>query len=100
MLEARKENKVYKINEAQKNRYLNEGFDIYKNGVVVEHTPKKMIRYSDHLKEVEKAKAGNIANDVTALLKQYAEAKGIDIGSSTAATGILEKILKAEKTEE
>jgi hypothetical protein len=115
MLEARKENKVYKVDETQKKRYLSEGFDIYdEKGEIVEHSPLKVIKYNEHLKIVAKVveekdaqikaladmNKAPVAEDVTALLKIYAEEKGIDIGSSTAATGILEKILKAEKTEE
>ena len=112
MLEARKENKVYKIDETQKKRYLNEGFDIYdENGEIVEHTPKKMIKYSEHLKQMKEVVTEKDAqivalmeekkevevNDVTALLKDYAEKKAVDLGSATTAKGILDKILEAEK---
>jgi len=109
MLEARKENKVYKIDETQKKRYLNEGFDIYdENGVIVEHTPKKVIKYSEHLKKLEAVVAEKDAqiialatekevNDVTELLKDYAVKKGVDLGSASTAKGILDKILDAEK---
>lgn len=112
MLEARKENKVYKIDETQKKRYLNEGFDIYdENGVIVEHTPKKVIKYSEHLKKLEAVVAEKDAqiialmeaknevevNDVTVLLKDYADKKGVDLGSASTAKGILDKILDAEK---
>lgn len=54
MLEARKENKVYKINEQQKDRYLKDGFDIYENDKVIEYTPKKLIKYSEHLSQLKK----------------------------------------------
>ena len=99
MLEARKENKVYKIDETLKARYLKEGYDIYEDGVIVEHTPKKLIKYSDHLKALEEAKKTSVAN-VTELLTKYAETKNISLGSATTATGILNKILEAEKTDE
>ena len=52
MLEARKENKVYKIDETLKARYLNEGFDIYENGKLIENTPKKLIKLTDHNKAI------------------------------------------------
>ena len=98
MLEARKENKVYKIDETLKPRYLKEGFDIYEDGEIVEHTPKKLIKYSDHLKALEEAKKASAAN-VTELLVQYAETHGIALGSASTANGVLTKILEAEKTE-
>ena len=52
MLEARKENKVYRIDETQQERYLKEGFDIYNGDKVVAHTPLKKITYGEHLKVV------------------------------------------------
>lgn len=113
MLEARKENKVYKIDETMKDRYLKEGFDVYnENGEIVEHTPLKKIKYSDHLKAIaDKDKEisalketvttlqsqETTAENVTDLLKSYAKSKNIDIGSSTSANGILSKILEIEK---
>ena len=48
-LKAKKENKIYQVTEQQKDRYLNEGFDIYKDDVLVEHSPLKKIKYSDHV---------------------------------------------------
>lgn len=110
MLEARKENKVYQINEQQKDRYLKEGFDIYdEGGQIIEHTPLKKIKYSDHLKkmgelkaekdkEIEELKANQFkAENVLDLLKKYADDKSIDIGSCTSANGILTKIIETEK---
>lgn len=58
-LEARKENKVYKIDEASKQRYLMEGFDIYDEKGIVEHSPLKTIRYNDYLKIVNELKKEN-----------------------------------------
>ena len=102
MLEARKENKVYKINEVQKDRYLKDGFDVYQDGKLIEHSPKKLIKYSDHVKKMEELKAEltTPTSNVTELLKKYAEDKGVEIGSATSAKGILDKILDAEKVEE
>lgn len=117
MLEARKENKVYQITDQQKDRYLKEGFDVYENGQIVEHTPKKVIKYSDHLSKMKTATAKKdeeinvlkeqlamleetktaLAENVLELLKNYANNKKIDIGSATSETGVLNKILEAEK---
>lgn len=114
-MEARKENKVYTITEAQKARYLKEGFDIYdEHGNVLEYTPLKTIKYNDHLKKMNelsskkdeeikalKAELENktdvSAENVLELLNKYAEEKGIDVGASTSATGVLNKILETEK---
>lgn len=113
MLEARKENKVYQITDQQKDRYLKEGFDIYEDGQLVMHTPKKVIKYSDHLLYVKKVTVEKnteiellkaeleakeaVADSVLELLKNYANIKGIDIGSASSETGILNKILEVEK---
>lgn len=104
-MEARKENKVYKINEQQKKTYLQQGFDIYdEDGNVIEHTPLKKIKYSDHLKivnelkeKIDSAQKDTQITNVFELLKAYASEKGIDIGQVTSATGALTKILEAEK---
>lgn len=117
MFEARKENKVYQINDQQKDRYLKEGFDIYEDGHIVEHTPKKVIKYSDYLSKLKTATAKKdeeinvlkeqlamleekktaTTENVLDLLKDYAATKAIDIGSSTSASGVLNKILEVEK---
>lgn len=114
MLEARKENKVYQVTEQQKDRYLKEGFDIYQDGKIIEYTPLKKIKYSDHLKKMKTAAAEKdaeiellktelesketaIAENVLELLKGYADNKGIDIGSATSEAGVLNKILEVEK---
>jgi hypothetical protein len=105
-MRAKKENKVYDINEAQKQAYLDQGFDIYDNdGNIMEYSALKKISYNEHIKKVSALKAEieqlkqnhNSADNVMDLLKGYAEEKGIDVGASTSPSGILEKILKAEK---
>ncbi len=49
-----KDNKEYNVNEVDKKRYLEDGYDIYnEKGEVIEYSPKKMIRFVDHLKEIE-----------------------------------------------
>lgn len=115
MLEARKENKVYQINEQQKDRYLKDGFDIYEDGNLLEHTPKKKITLAEHERilneailakdneiltlknQIENSKEGTEHENVLEMLKKYANSKSIDIGSSSSANGILAKIIEVEK---
>jgi len=60
-MKAKKENKVYTIDEREKKRYLEGGYDIYDDdGNVIEYSPKKLIKYSEYekiLKENEAMKA-------------------------------------------
>lgn len=101
MLEARKENKVYIIDERQKDAYLKQGFDIYKNGKVIEYTPLKTIKYSDHINKIKELEAeAVIPETVMETLLNYAKHKNIDVGQTTSPNGVLAKILEAEKTEE
>lgn len=129
-MKAKKENKVYTIDESQKKSYLDKGYDIFDNeGNLLEDSPLKVIAMAEHKAEIEKAvetskeqianliesndlmaaqikekdemieslKSGTVPASVLELLKGYAEAKKIDIGSSTSATGILTKITEVEK---
>lgn len=60
-MKAKKDNKVYRITEDNKNRYLNEGYDIYNDiGEVIEYSPKKKVPYGDYVravKEIESLRA-------------------------------------------
>lgn len=57
-MKAKKENKVYTIDEPQKQRYLNEGYDIYgDNEELLEHSPLKLIKYSEYDKLLKEKKA-------------------------------------------
>lgn len=63
-MKAKKENKVYQISkEAEKQRYLDAGYDIYDDeGNLVVHSPLKKIAYSEYAKlqkENEALKAEN-----------------------------------------
>ena len=50
-MKAKKENKVYTIQEREKKRFLEEGYDIYDDdGKVIERSPKKLIKYSEYEK--------------------------------------------------
>lgn len=53
MLTAKKDNKVYSITEQEKQRYLNEGFDVYESGELIQYSPKKKIEYNKYV-ELEK----------------------------------------------
>lgn len=55
---AKKLNRVYTIDEADKDKYLKNGFDIInEKGEVVENAATKTITYSEHTKIVEELKA-------------------------------------------
>lgn len=80
-MKAKKENKVYTIDEREKKRYLEEGYDIYADdGKILEHSPKKMIKYSEYDKILKE----------NAALKAELE----DLKKGTKKSG------KSEKTEE
>lgn len=51
-MKAKKENKVYTIeSEAEKQRYLKAGYDIYDNeGKIITYSPLKKIAYSEYVK--------------------------------------------------
>lgn len=57
-MRAKKDNKVYDIDQSQANRYMKQGFDIYNDdGSLYSYSDLKTIKYSDHLKEVNELKA-------------------------------------------
>lgn len=57
-MRAKKDNKVYDIDQSQANRYMKQGFDIYNDdGSLYSYSYLKTIKYSDHLKEVNELKA-------------------------------------------
>jgi len=101
-MKAKKENKIYQINEEMKKRYLEEGYDIYSDaGELLEHSPKKKITFAEHekamkdLKDELEATSGNGnsgASDVVEMLKSYAALLGADIGNATSVNGIVKKI--------
>lgn len=115
-MKARKENKVYQItSEAEKQRYLKAGYDIYDDeGKIVEHSPLKKVAYA----ELEKVQVENTAlkveldtlrventalkegnatedEDVIAILTKYANEHEIDLGRATTTAGIVKKIKEA-----
>lgn len=53
-----KENKVYKITETEKERYLSQGFNITDDkGNVIEHSPLSKVPYSEYAKVVKELEA-------------------------------------------
>lgn len=53
-MKAKKDNKIYRITEDNKKRYLNEGYDIYNdNGEVMEYSPKKKVLFGDYMRAVK-----------------------------------------------
>lgn len=57
MLTAKKDNKVYDIPKQDKQRYLDEGFDVYEDGELVQYSPKKKIEYNKYVELEKKMKA-------------------------------------------
>lgn len=50
-MKAKKGNKVYRITEDNKKRYLQEGYDIYDDeGNVTEYSPLKTVPYGDYIR--------------------------------------------------
>lgn len=53
-MKALKENKEYTINETNKQRYLEEGYDVYSDsGELLQYSPKKKIEYSKYAEMVK-----------------------------------------------
>ena len=53
-MKAKKDNKIYRINDAQKKRYLADGYDIYDDeGNLLEYSPLKKIEYNKYVKVVQ-----------------------------------------------
>ena len=114
-MKARKENKVYQIStDAEKQRYLKAGYDIYDDeGKIIEHSPLKKVAYAELEKvQVENAalkeeletlktenaalKEGNVDDaDVISILTEYAKEHEIDLGRATTTSGIAKKIKEA-----
>lgn len=69
MLEARKDNKCYTISETEVKAYLSQGFDIYKDGKVLQYADTKVIKYNEHLKVVAEkdAKIAELEKELEAL---------------------------------
>lgn len=119
MFKAKKENKIYNINESQIKEYLDQGYDIYKDGELYKRSPKTKVTYAEYEKvvkenemlkeEIEKLKAelgsqkkGSVDEFSvmsTDELKAYAEEHNINIGNASSQKGIADKIRAALKSE-
>lgn len=79
-MKAVKANKEYRVTEANKQFYLNDGYDIIDDkGNVIEYSPKKTIKYSEYQKlkkELEEANSVNteLKKQVEKLTKQLEKA--------------------------
>jgi hypothetical protein len=90
-MKAKKENKVYTIDETRKKAYLNEGYDIYdENDKLIEYSPKKLIAYAEYMKKVNENE--KLTDQVQELSKEKEEL--------TKKLKELEKIVEANKKNE
>lgn len=101
-MKAIKDNKSYTIFEQQKEAYLKQGYDIYDDqGNRLEVSPLKKITYQEHLNIIKSLQDEVVdpalPDTVLEMLQLYAKEKGIDTGSATSESGILTKIIEAEK---
>lgn len=114
-MKAKRDNKVYQITtDAEKQRYLKAGYDIYDDsGKITDHSPLKKVPYAELEKvktenailkeEIETLQAENTAlkegnaddADVIAILTEYAKEHEIDLGRATTTSGIAKKIKEA-----
>lgn len=100
MLIAKKDNKVYNVDEVDKKRYLEDGYDIYEDGKIVEHSPKKQIAYSEYVKlqeELEKVKAESGSPDNTELTKQVEDLTNANSELTKANTELTKQVEKLTK---
>lgn len=79
-MKAKKGNKEYTIEEAQKQTYVKQGFDIYEDGELVEHGTGKTVSVNEFeslKEELEAVKEENasLQKELAGLQKQPKEAK-------------------------
>ncbi len=123
-MKAVKGNKVYTIDERQKKRYQDDGYDITDDsGNTVAYGRGKNVPYEQYAKvveELERLKASDgkeetpdtdfVQEDQTSIdnldamsvdeLKAYAEVNEISIGNATSKQGIMKKIQEAMREQE
>ena len=77
-MKAIKANKEYRITEANKQAYLNDGYDIIDDqGKIIEYSPKKTIKYSEYqkvVKELEELKANASNSELTKQVEDLTKA--------------------------
>lgn len=119
MLKAKRENKIYNISEEQMKEYLDQGYDIYKDGKLHKRSPKTKVTYEEYEKKVKeneilkkenstlktelekfkKDSGDKFASMSVDELKTYALDNNIDIGNASSQKGIADKIRAALKAE-
>lgn len=102
-MKATKGNKVYTIDETQKNLYVKQGFDIMENGKIVAYGAGKTVSYDKYKKLEDKYSILEKENEELKLsamtieqLKAYANDKKVDLGDATTKEAILLKFKEAE----
>ena len=105
-MKALKNNKVYTISEKEKAHYIALGFDIRDDeGNVIAHGQGKTVPYEQYADieeaykklEADQANSEEASGVVVEALREYAQARQIDIGQATSQNGILKKIKEAKK---
>lgn len=94
-MKAVKANKEYRVTEANKQMYLNDGYDIIDDeGKVIEYSPKKTVKYSEYQKlEKELAELKANGGSDAELTKQVEELTKTN-GELTKANAELTKQVK------
>lgn len=73
-MKAKKDNKIYRIAEAQKKRYLADGYDIYDDeGNLLEYSPLKKIEYNKYVAVLKENKELKIKIAELETAKQFKE---------------------------
>lgn len=99
-MKAIKANKEYRITEANKQAYLNDGYDIIDDeGKIIEYSPKKTIKYSEYqkvVKELEELKANTSNSELTKQVEDLTKANGELTKQVKDLTKQLEKVTNKE----
>lgn len=100
-MKATKGNKVYSIDESQKQFYIDGGFDILNDeGAVIAYGRGKTVPYEQYAALKAKIDRMSVSpeddQDTLEILKAYAGEHGVDLGKSTSIAGIVRKIKAGE----
>lgn len=92
-MKAVKENKVYRIEtEADKQRYLKSGYDIYSDdGTLVEHSPLKKIAYGKYAELEKKVTDVEKENDVLRAENEALKAENENLKKAYAEATVAKK---------
>lgn len=99
-MKAKKENKVYEVDKATKDRYTKAGYDIYDDeGKLIENAKNKTVSYEEYEKvKKELEKASKTPNNAKALKEQRDKLEGEKIGLQSELETAKSKIAELEKT--